>query len=57
MPVWGPEAPPYLIGVFHFGALVIQVVLPVTFFCRHHQKSWKRVPAGARAPPQIKLDP
>lgn len=51
MPVWGPEAPPYLIGVFHFGALVIQVVLPVTFFCRHHQKSWKRVPAGARAPP------
>lgn len=46
-----PEAPPYLIGVFHPGDPAVRVILlPVAFFCRHHQGQREGIPASVQAP-------
>lgn len=46
-----PEAPPYLIGVFHPGDPAVQArLLPVIFFCCHHQGGRDGIPASAQAP-------
>lgn len=46
-----PEAPPYLIGVFHPGDPAVQtILLPVTFFWGHHQGGREGIPASDQAP-------